>query len=78
MYIIHTYTYITVNMEFSTKFFANNKNGYKKIAPWKKLARIKLWLVVEGGGETISLGWWRQNYGWSWLVGRFSNAHVLH
>ena len=56
MYMIHTYTYITVNMEFSTKFFANNKNGYKKIAPWKKLARIKLWLVVEGGGEIISLG----------------------
>ena len=35
MYIIYSYTCIIVNIPISTKFFANSKNGSRKIAPWK-------------------------------------------
>ena len=35
MYIIYTYTCVIVNMQISTKIFANNKNVTRKIAPWK-------------------------------------------
>ena len=35
MYIIYTCTCIIANIQISTKFFANSKNGSRKIAPWK-------------------------------------------
>ena len=29
----------------------------------------KIWLVVGGGSEIMpGREWWRQNYGWSWVV----------
>ena len=36
--------------------------------------------VADGRGEVMAArggrGWWRQNYGWSWMVAQISNAHL--
>ena len=33
-------------------------------------------MIVVGGDEIMAgRGWWRQDYGWSSVVARFSNTH---